>query len=87
MLLGIPGYERFSPKLMKLHDNFADIILNVVKANYEDDIRVLNHGDLWVNNFLFKYDDKTKKPRDVVFVSFLFRSAIQNTNLIFHLPG
>ena len=30
--------------------------------------KVLNHGDLWVNNFMFKYEEE--KPVDVIFVDF-----------------
>lgn len=31
-------------------------------------IKVLNHGDLWINNFLFKYEEG--KPVDVIFVDY-----------------
>ncbi|XP_037921451.1 uncharacterized protein LOC119658249 [Hermetia illucens] len=66
----IPGYEHFSPKLLKIYDNFVDIALKVVELDPVKDIKVINHGDLWVNNFLFKYDEETKEPTDVVFVDY-----------------
>lgn len=39
-----------------------------VKANADCGYKVLNHGDSWVNNFLFKYEEG--KPVDVVFVDY-----------------
>lgn len=39
-----------------------------VKAHADCEYKVLNHGDSWVNNFLFKYEEG--KPVDVVFVDY-----------------
>lgn len=39
-----------------------------VKAHTDSGYKVLNHGDSWVNNFLFKYEEG--KPVDVVFVDY-----------------
>lgn len=69
----MPGYERFSAKLMKARDNLGEITLKAVDSNPGKDVVVCNHGDLWVNNFLFKYNEDSK-PIDVVFVSFLILS-------------
>ncbi|CAD7091488.1 unnamed protein product [Hermetia illucens] len=66
----IPGYERFSAKLMKVYDNFVDIALKMMRLDPVKDIKVMNHGDLWVNNFLFKYNEETKEPTDVIFVDY-----------------
>lgn len=30
---------------------------------------VLNHADLWINNFLFQYDEK-KNPTECIFIDF-----------------
>lgn len=70
ILSKMPGYERFSEKLMKIYENFVEIALKMVKPDPQNDIKVLNHGDLWVNNFLFKYNEQTNQPIDIVFVSF-----------------
>ncbi|CAD7091495.1 unnamed protein product [Hermetia illucens] len=82
----IPGYERFHPKLMKIHDNYKEVALNTVKLDPQNDIKVLNHGDLWVNNFLFKYDEETQRPTDIVFVDYqgtFFNSLGIDLNYLF----
>ncbi|XP_037920911.1 uncharacterized protein LOC119657857 isoform X2 [Hermetia illucens] len=82
----MPGYERFYPKLMKIYDNYREIALKMVEPDPENDIKVLNHGDLWVNNFLFKYDEKTQQPTDIVFVDYqgtFFNSLGIDLNYLF----
>lgn len=37
-------------------------------VNTESSYKVLNHGDFWVNNYLFKYEEGI--PVDVIFVDF-----------------
>ncbi|XP_065363812.1 uncharacterized protein LOC135957074 [Calliphora vicina] len=64
------GYETISEKL---HGHCDHLIENLVKTGKEkaNELSVLNHGDLWVNNFLFKYaEDQPEKPIDVLFVDF-----------------
>ncbi len=48
-------------------DNFISKVANHCN-NTPATIKVLNHGDLWVNNFLFKYNEG--RPVDVVFVDY-----------------
>lgn len=40
-----------------------------------DQINVLNHGDLWVNNIMFKYEKDNKTPNDVIFVDYQLSSV------------
>ncbi|XP_037921739.1 uncharacterized protein LOC119658416 [Hermetia illucens] len=86
ILSKIPGYERFREKLMKIYENSAKIALKMVELDPENDIKVLNHGDLWINNFLFKYDEHTKRPTDIVFVDYqgtFFNSLGIDLNYLF----
>ncbi|KAL7032151.1 hypothetical protein ACKWTF_007236 [Chironomus riparius] len=41
----------------------------VYTRNDTDRFRVLNHGDLWINNIFFKFDD-AKEPIDVLLVDY-----------------
>lgn len=42
--------------------------LEKLQATTSSAYKVLNHGDFWVNNYLFKYEEG--KPVDVIFVDF-----------------
>ncbi|CAD7091482.1 unnamed protein product [Hermetia illucens] len=67
MVAEMPGFEHFGPQLMALFDNFPAIVLSSIALCVED-IRTVNHGDLWVNNIMFRYDNGT--PNDALFVDF-----------------
>uniref|UniRef100_A0A1A9X258 CHK domain-containing protein n=1 Tax=Glossina brevipalpis TaxID=37001 RepID=A0A1A9X258_9MUSC len=63
-------YKEITEKLHKHCDNITENLVRTGKAKLNE-ITVLNHGDLWVNNFMFKYDEHIQsKPIDVVFVDF-----------------
>lgn len=79
----MPKFERISWKLRKFSDNF----LSIVAQNYDnssDKIKVINHGDCWINNIMFKYSDN--KPVDIKFVCFcLVLYASTSLTLIFQI--
>ncbi|EDW76265.1 uncharacterized protein Dwil_GK15368 [Drosophila willistoni] len=64
-----PGFERISDKIAKYLAHQRDNLIRS-QAPSDRDIKVLNHGDLWVNNILFNYDVVNNRPVDAIFIDF-----------------
>lgn len=61
-------FEDILPKLQAFYDDFDNRLFACQKSR-KNEITVLNHGDFWVNNLLFKYDERNN-PVDLVFLDF-----------------
>lgn len=62
-----PGFERISAKLMSIEGLVFEKAC-AAHAYSTDNFTILTHGDLWVNNLLFKYNENGQ-PIDVRLVS------------------
>jgi len=60
--------DRFAYKLHRAADNAADFFIKLLERD-EDDFNTLVHGDLWVNNMMFRYSDDTDEVVDVRYVA------------------
>ncbi|XP_066992694.2 uncharacterized protein [Anabrus simplex] len=64
-----PEYERFGDKIRQIAATSVDRIIDVVKPK-NNSLCVLNHGDFWINNILFRYHPKNGKVLGAKFVDF-----------------
>lgn len=59
----------YADKMSKWQESLLPSIVRATDPDYYPaDFQTILHGDLWLNNELFKYDDQ-QKPIDVQFVS------------------
>ncbi|XP_014606111.1 PREDICTED: uncharacterized protein LOC106787889 [Polistes canadensis] len=63
-----PNFEKYAEKIDKISDKIYSETCKVLKQQ-DDEFNVINHGDFWVNNMMFRYNDEGK-PIDHIFVDF-----------------
>jgi hypothetical protein len=56
--------NRFACKLHRVADKSVDCFIKLLERD-EDDFNVFVHGDLWVNNIMFRYSEDTDEVVDV----------------------
>ncbi|XP_037937458.1 uncharacterized protein LOC119671036 [Teleopsis dalmanni] len=70
LITDYPGFDKISKKLLRYYDNLRERVLNAVYP-LKGTINVLNHGDLWVNNLLFRSVENQNIP-EVRFIDYQF---------------
>ncbi|XP_076285070.1 uncharacterized protein LOC143211359 [Lasioglossum baleicum] len=60
--------KRYADKIRAMANHMYELGIAAIKRR-GDEFSVINHGDFWVNNMLFKYDENSK-PIDHIFVDF-----------------
>ncbi|XP_043498951.1 uncharacterized protein LOC122522182 [Polistes fuscatus] len=63
-----PNFEKYAEKIDKISDKLYFETCKVIKQR-DDEFNVINHGDFWVNNMMFRYNEE-RKPIDHIFVDF-----------------
>ncbi|KAG8250506.1 hypothetical protein J6590_100167 [Homalodisca vitripennis] len=80
------GHEVLAEFLLKNLENLWESIVEIYRRK-EEGLNVLNHGDLWINNILFKTDD-FGEAIDVKFIDFQFsRYSSPVLDLLFFFWG
>ncbi|KAK7872610.1 hypothetical protein R5R35_001946 [Gryllus longicercus] len=64
-----PNFERIAKKIRKTIPRAVDKLISVCRKQ-DSDWKVLNHGDCWINNIMFKYSEKTGEVADLRFIDF-----------------
>ncbi|ALC38389.1 CG9498 [Drosophila busckii] len=67
-----PGYAHISQHLQRYMDNFQSVCMAAAQRKSNDRYIVLNHGDMWTNNFMYAYENKAQPetPTRAIFVDF-----------------
>ncbi|XP_015189352.1 PREDICTED: uncharacterized protein LOC107073277 [Polistes dominula] len=63
-----PNFEKYGEKIDKISDKIFYETSKAIKCR-DDEFNVINHGDFWVNNMMFRYNDEGK-PINHIFVDF-----------------
>ena len=65
-----PGFEEITVKLRKLHSSLYENCRKAFDAK-KNQFNTLTHGDIWVNNVMFSYNERNE-PEKVMLFDFQF---------------
>ncbi|KAJ9589202.1 hypothetical protein L9F63_028012 [Diploptera punctata] len=66
----LPNFQdKFKINLQKLSEAAVDYVIKSYQKQ-DGDFNVLTHGDLWLNNMMFRYSESTGRVQDIRFVDF-----------------
>ena len=69
-------FHRYAEKVEDISNRILDLMMKYTQPNiHEEEFNVINHGDCWVNNMLFKYD-ANGKPIKHIFVSVTLKNKL-----------
>ena len=80
MIKDWPNYEGLSEKLLAIIPKYDNTVKDIVNAK-KSIFNVILHGDLWVNNFLYKYEQNSITPMDLMFVSTTILTLFSSFNI------
>uniref|UniRef100_A0A1B0G5F5 CHK kinase-like domain-containing protein n=1 Tax=Glossina morsitans morsitans TaxID=37546 RepID=A0A1B0G5F5_GLOMM len=64
-----PGYEKITEKMFKLSENVIEKAVEMYE-NQSKRFRVFNIADLWIDNLMFRMNNETQEPDDVMLVDY-----------------
>ncbi|KAF7997354.1 hypothetical protein HCN44_005631 [Aphidius gifuensis] len=77
--------QKYQDKLSKISDNLYNLIAKKTIVN-ENEFNVINHGDFWINNMLFHYDNNNQVDGHI-FLDFqqpVYKSPAIDLNYFLH---
>jgi len=60
--------DRFACKLHRLADKAVDFFIKLLERD-DNDFNTFVHGDIWINNMMFRYSDDTDEVMDVRYIA------------------
>ncbi|EDW80962.1 uncharacterized protein Dwil_GK11807 [Drosophila willistoni] len=61
------GYESYTAAVHKIQPKLIDLVHDMADPDPQD-FNAINHGDLWTNNIMFRYDAESNAPSETYFV-------------------